>query len=82
MKKLLLLLGVVLLMSCQMNKPLDGRTVETDLVYFQDHRTGLCFAAIVKTHWFRHPEIVSMVPVPYESIKGILPSVQPTVYPL
>lgn len=82
MKKVIILLGLVLLMSCQMNKSLDGKTVETDLVYFQDHRTGLCFAAIVKQHWFSKPEIVSMVPVPYESIKGILPSVRPTVYPL
>jgi hypothetical protein len=81
MKKLIFLLGLVLLMSCQMNKPLNGKVVETNLVYFQDHRTGLCFAAIVKTHWFRQPEIVSMVPVPYESIKGILPTTR-TIYPI
>ena len=74
-------MGAVLLMSCQMNKSLDGKTVEENLVYFQDHRTGLCFAAVYKTHWFSEPEIVLMVPVPYESIKGILPTANKTAYP-
>jgi hypothetical protein len=82
MKKLIIFLGLILLMSCQMNKPLNGKVIETNLVYFQDNRTGLCFAAVVKKHWFRQPEIVLMVPVPYESIKSILPRINKTVYPL
>ena len=81
MKKLVFFLGLVCLMSCQINKPLDGKTVETTLVYFQDHRTGLCFAAIVKTHCFSKPEIGSMVLVPCESVKTVLtPAAMTLIY--
>lgn len=47
MKKLLLILGITLIfMSCGVNSSSNIDIKGTDVVYFKDTRTGLCYGAV------------------------------------
>jgi hypothetical protein len=71
MKLGFVLLILLVLCGCQMNNP-PTRPGPTDIVYFQDSRTRLCFAAINSTSYAGY-EIMSISAVPCEQVRSLLP---------
>lgn len=79
MKKLLLLWGVVILMSCQNDKVIDGQDIENDMIFFRLNADGKCYAGYLEKRLFRKPTLKFVIPVSCENIKDLASK---TVYPL
>lgn len=58
------------LFSCQLNDKAQTKSIEDNLTYFKDEKTGLCFAAInSQTYGFN--TVTSITCVPCDSLKKI-----------
>lgn len=72
MKKLILMcycLGLLTLTSCQQSTSTDTEEVQTNLNYFKDTTTNLCFASITSVN--SYGSITSITCVPCDSIKNL-----------
>lgn len=67
MKYLILLL---LLASCKTVRPTVTR-LQQQIVYFQDERTGLCFAAVMSADPYDQNQIKSIVTIPCDKIQDL-----------
>jgi hypothetical protein len=70
MKKLIVLLGLIMLVSCQANDTTNNNDVKNNITYFKDAKTGLCYAAI-NSYTYGGYKVTSITCVPCDSLKKI-----------
>lgn len=56
-----------LVQSCQINSPTDVSSVVNSITYFQDKKTGLCFASI-NSNSYAAQQVVSITNVPCDKV--------------
>lgn len=71
MKKMLLVVILITLFSCQNNSKTDVLKLKNGITYFKDDETNLCFATINSSTYGGY-EIVSITCVPCDSIKKLI----------
>lgn len=70
MKKVFIVLSLIMLVSCQMSERTNVQRVGSNMSYFKDEKTGLCYAAINSrsTHGGSYTSITC---VPCDSLKKV-----------
>lgn len=71
MTKILLFFIGLTLFGCQYNEPTDTTELQSNLSYFKDHRTNLCFAAL-NSQSSNGYMVTSITCVPCDSVKKFL----------
>lgn len=68
MKNLFIIFITLLFVSCQENNPSNTDEIKKNIIYFKDHKTGICFAAI-NSQTSNSYQVTSITCVPCDSLK-------------